>query len=58
MPEEKKMTVDNENSSPAKQQKMSPGRTGGGNALAQVTMLDGSILDIYIEVISYYSLRE
>lgn len=51
MPEEKKMTVENENSSPAKQ-KTSPGsgRTGGGNALAQVTMLDGSILDVYIEV--------
>lgn len=48
MPEEKKMTVENENSSPAKQKSSPAGRTG--NALAQVTMLDGTILDVYVEV--------
>lgn len=48
MPEEKKMTVENENASPAKQKSSPAGRTG--NALAQVTMLDGTILDVYIEV--------
>lgn len=48
MPEEKKMAVDSENtnSSPAKAKTATMGRT----VLAQVTMLDGTILDIYIEV--------
>lgn len=49
MPEEQKMTVENENASPAKQKSSPAGRVG--NTLAQVTMLDGSVLDIYIEVI-------
>ncbi|KAK4884650.1 hypothetical protein RN001_000921 [Aquatica leii] len=46
MPEEKKMAVDSEieNVSPSKN-KTATGRT----ALAQVSMLDGSILDVYIE---------
>ena len=48
MPEDKKMAIENENISPAKTKPVSPNRTG--NMLAQVTMLDGSILDIYIDV--------
>lgn len=48
MPEEKKMAIDNENTSPAKSKTGSPGRTS--NALVHVTMLDGSVLNIYIDV--------
>ncbi|KAI4468207.1 4.1 g protein [Holotrichia oblita] len=47
MPEEKKMAIDNENISPAKSKAGSPGRTS--NALVHVTMLDGSVLNIYID---------
>lgn len=49
MPEAKKMAVGSDNStneSPAKS-KVSP---VGRNALAQVTMLDGTVLDMYIDV--------
>ncbi|KAB0803412.1 hypothetical protein PPYR_00382 [Photinus pyralis] len=47
MPEEKKMAVDSEmdNASPIKNKTATAGRT----ALAQIAMLDGSLLDIYIE---------
>ncbi|KAK5648449.1 hypothetical protein RI129_003341 [Pyrocoelia pectoralis] len=47
MPEEKKMAVDSEmeNASPVKNKTATAGRT----ALAQIAMLDGSLLDIYIE---------
>lgn len=51
MPEEKKMAVGSDNStneSPAKS-KVSP---VGRNALAQITMLDGTVLDLYIDVSS------
>ncbi|CAH0551044.1 unnamed protein product [Brassicogethes aeneus] len=46
MPEAKKMAIDND-SSPAKHQGSRLARSG--NALAHVTMLDGSILDISVE---------
>lgn len=46
MPEAKKMAVDND-ASPKKGGAARVARTG--NALAQVTMLDGSVLDISIE---------
>ncbi|KAF5283298.1 hypothetical protein FQR65_LT13977 [Abscondita terminalis] len=47
MPEEKKMAVDSEieNVSPSKNKTATTGRT----ALAQVSMLDGTTLDVYIE---------
>ncbi|CAH1977579.1 unnamed protein product [Acanthoscelides obtectus] len=46
MPEDKKMAIDGDhnNSKPAANK-----GTGGGTALAQVTMLDGSVLDISID---------
>lgn len=49
MPEEKKMAVEKENTSPAKNKTATVARSG--NTSAQVTMLDGSILQINIEVL-------
>lgn len=51
MPEDKKMAVDNDSSSPAKTKSTAPvsRSIGGGNTVAQVTMLDGTILDITID---------
>lgn len=48
MPGEKKMAVDND-SSPAKSKSSTLGRNTG-NTLAHVTMLDGTVLDVSIEV--------
>lgn len=48
MPEDKKMAVEKENTSPAKSK--TPTISRSGNTLAQVTMLDGSVLDVNIEV--------
>jgi hypothetical protein len=48
MPGEKKMAVDND-SSPAKSKTSTLGRSTG-NTVAHVTMLDGSVLDVSIEV--------
>lgn len=48
MPEETKMAVEKENTSPAKSKTSTMNRSG--NTLAQVTMLDGSILEVNIEV--------
>lgn len=46
---EKEMAIDADNASPAKKSKPSPvARTG--NALAQITLLDGSVLDVYTDV--------
>lgn len=50
MPEKEKMAVEKENTSPAKSKASTLGRVGGGNTVAQVTMLDGSVLDVNIEV--------
>lgn len=51
MPEKEKMAVEKENTSPAKNKTSTLGRVGGGYTVAQVTMLDGSVLDVNIEVI-------
>lgn len=48
MPGEKKMAVDND-SSPAKSKSSTLGRNTG-STLAHVTMLDGTVLDVSIEV--------
>lgn len=48
MPEEKKMAIDNEDTSPAKSKTSSPARTS--SALVHMTMLDGSVSNIYIDV--------
>lgn len=50
MPEKEKMAVEKENTSPAKNKNATLGRGGGGYTVAQVTMLDGSVLDVNIEV--------
>lgn len=46
------MAVEKENTSPAKTKTAlsSVGRGGGGHTVAQVTMLDGSVLDVSVEV--------
>lgn len=48
MPEKEKMAVEKENTSPAKNKTSTINRSG--NTLAQVTMLDGTVLDVNIEV--------
>lgn len=48
MPEEKKMAVEKENTSPAKSKTSTISRSG--NTVAHVTMLDGTVLDVNIEV--------
>lgn len=50
MPEKEKMAVEKENTSPAKNKTTTLSRGGGGYTVAQVTMLDGSVLDVNIEV--------
>ncbi|XP_022912970.1 protein 4.1 homolog isoform X2 [Onthophagus taurus] len=46
MPEEKKMAIGTENQSPSNKLS-SPSKSG--NALAKITLLDGTVLDIYID---------
>lgn len=53
MPEDKKMAVEKENTSPAKSK--TPTISRSGNTLAHVTMLDGSVLDVNIEVRRFHT---
>lgn len=50
MPEDKNTTMvaENENASPSKGK--TPTKTSGRNAHSQITMLDGAVLDVYIDV--------